>query len=137
MVMNRSHFKNPFSMCCLKIRYLHNHRQYLNQINQPDNGNKERHLHHKCAGRHKAAQSQRAGISHKNSGRIDIKQEKSQKTSYNSPGNGTDSAVFSQSYNGHKGCHQNRYTGTQAVKTVSEVYSIVCSQHDKKQKRHK
>ena len=135
--MDRRHLENPLSPCTLKVGYLDNDRQHLYQINQSHQSDENRHLHHKCAGRHKASQSQRAGISHKHLGRIHIKQKKAEKTSHHSPGNGTDARVLADGHNRKEGRHQNRHTGAEAVKAVCEIYSIVRTQHDKKQSRYK
>ncbi len=46
MMVDRCHFKNTFSMCQFKVRYLQHDRYHFCQINKTYDQNKQRHLHH-------------------------------------------------------------------------------------------
>ena len=74
MMVDRSHLEDSLPASLFKVCDLNDDGEDLHQIDQADNGDKDRHLHHKGAGCHETAESQRTGISHEYLRRIYIEQ---------------------------------------------------------------
>ena len=58
MMMDRRHTENPLSAGLFKVGHLDDNREYLDQIDQSDNHDKQRHLHHIGCRDHKSAERQ-------------------------------------------------------------------------------
>ena len=82
MMMDRRHLKETLSPSLFEVCDLYHDREHLDKIDQSDDRDKKRHLHHVRCSCHKAAKRQRSCISHKHLGRIYIKQQKAQQDVY-------------------------------------------------------
>ena len=130
--MNRRHLKNTPAARQFKINNLQHNRQYLRQINKSHNHNKKRHLHHVSRSRHKTAQRKRPGITHKHTGRMNIKQQKPKKRSRHRTGNRLDTASHTDRCHTEKSCHKYGDRTGQAIQAVRKISSVAGSDHNKK-----
>ena len=133
--MDWRHFKNALSTGLFKISYLNHYRQYFNQVNQPYNRYKKRHLQHISRRCDKAPKRKRTCIPHKHTRRIYIEQQKSKQRAHDCTSNRFNPAFCSNCHNCKKRCHQNRHTGCKTIQSVCEIHSIDRSNHYNKQKR--
>ena len=122
-------------MSRLKIRNLDHNGQYFYKIDQSDQQDKQRHLHHVSSPRNKSAQSQRSCITHENSCRIYIKQKKSHQAADYCSCYRFDTASDTDGNNSKENCNDQRYTGCQTVKSVCKVNTVYSAYHSKKKNR--
>ena len=136
MMMDRGHFEDSFSVSSFKVCYLDHNRKNLNKIDQSHQEKEQRHLKHIGCSGHKAAQSQRSCISHKNSGRVYIKKKEAHEAAYNCAGNRLNPAFCSDGHHSKENCNDQRHAGCKTVKTVCKVDAVYRTDHSDKQKRN-
>ena len=136
-MMDRRHLKDTFSVSRLKIRNLDHNRQHFYKIDQSDQQNKQRHLHHVSSTCNKSAQSQRSCITHKNSCRIYIEQKESHQSSDYRSCHRLDTTSHTNGNNSKENCNDQRYAGCQTVKSVCKVYTVYGTDHSKEKNRYR
>ena len=124
-------------MSGFKISYLNHDRKYFYQINQTDQQNKQRHLHHICSTCHKSAQCQRTGISHKHFCWIYIKQKESHQSTDNGSCHRFDPALCSNGNYGKKYRYDQSHAGSQSIQAICKVHTVYSTDHSKKQHRNR
>ena len=135
--MDGSHFENTLAMCSLEVCYLDHNGQYLNQVDQSYDQDKQGHLQHIGHASHKAAKCQGTSISHKYACRIYVVKQKSHQSADNRTGNRLNSGLCSNGYHGKEHCHDQGNACGKAINTVCEVHAIDSSDHGKKQNRNR
>ena len=135
--MDRSHLKETLSACLFEICHLYHDRKNFHKVNQPDDRDKQRHLHHICRSYHESAKRQRTCIAHKDLGRIYIKQQKSKKRTRNGSSKRLDPSSEHEGSYGEKYGYHCRNSRCQTVQTVCKIYAVYSTDDRKICDRHR
>ncbi len=137
MMMDRCHLKDPFPMCSLKIGDLQNIRNCLQHINKSNDWNKQGHLGHICHPRHKTAECKRTRITHKNLGRIHIKQQKAEQSARNRAGDRRKTIRHPNTHNRKERSYHDCHTAGKSIQTICQIRSVYGCYHNKIQRRNR
>ncbi|MPN07308.1 hypothetical protein SDC9_154574 [bioreactor metagenome] len=134
MVVQRRHFKKALAVGGLEIHHLNNDRRRFRNIDQPYGNQHQRHIHCKRQRRHRAAQKQAAGISHKCLCRVAVVDKERRQPPRQSGGNQAQAPKGRDGGPGKKHHHHKGDAGGQPVDSVRQVHGIDAANDDKRRK---